>query len=152
MELKNALGPTRKEQVAEMMKPGPEGPIFMVNLLKFKPQAAYEDGRSTELTGREAYGIYAEGVFKLLEKFNGRLVFAADTTFLPVGEIDELWDEVAVVMYKSRSDLVEMSMSSEWQDLAVHRTAGLEGQLNIETVSPKEGSGAALMKALVEGA
>ena len=29
-----------------------------------------------------------------------------------------------------------MSMSPEWQAAAVHRTAGLKGQLNVETVIP----------------
>lgn len=29
----------------------------MVNLLKFKTQAEYEDGRFTDLTGLEAYGL-----------------------------------------------------------------------------------------------
>lgn len=38
-------------------------------------------------------------------------------------------------MYPSRVELWEMSASSEWQALSVHRTAGLAGQLNIETVS-----------------
>ena len=86
----------------------------------------------------------------MLDKFKGRLVFAGDTNFLPVGEIDDLWDEIAIVMYASRSDLVRMSMSPEWQDLSVHRTAGLEGQLNIETVPPANGSGAAFMSGLIE--
>ena len=30
----------------------------MVNLLKFKPLADYDDVRSNELTGREAYEVY----------------------------------------------------------------------------------------------
>ena len=29
-----------------------------------------------------------------------------------------------------------MSMSEEWREIAVHRSAGLAGQLNIETVLP----------------
>jgi hypothetical protein len=34
------------------------------------------------------------------------------------------------------ADLVRMSMSKESQEISVHRTAGLAGQLNIETVAP----------------
>jgi hypothetical protein len=30
--------------------------------------------------------------------------------------------------------MVEMSTSKEWREIAVHREAGLKGQLNIETV------------------
>jgi uncharacterized protein (DUF1330 family) len=36
-------------------------------------------------------------------------------------------------MYPSRKAMMEMVMSPEYQAIAVHRTAGLEGQLNIET-------------------
>jgi hypothetical protein len=35
-----------------------EGTVCMVNLLKFKEQAEYADGREASLTGREAYNLY----------------------------------------------------------------------------------------------
>ena len=37
-----------------------------------------------------------------------------------------------------RGDMVRMSMSDEWREIAVHRSAGLDGQLNIETVLSTE--------------
>ncbi|MFT3726439.1 MAG: DUF1330 domain-containing protein [Terricaulis sp.] len=136
MQITNEVFPTRPEQVAELMKPGPAGPIFMVNLLKFKERAAYDDGRETNLSGRDAYMIYGRAVSELLPKFGGRAIFAADVTFLSLGQADELWDEVAIAMYPQRADMVRMSMSAEWQAITVHRSAGLKGQLNIETVAP----------------
>jgi hypothetical protein len=42
---------------------------------------------------------------------------------------------VAIARYPSRAALFEMSTSDEWRSLAVHRAAGLAGQLNIETVA-----------------
>ena len=36
------------------------GPVCRVNLLKFNAQAEYEDGRSTDLTGIDAYRLYGE--------------------------------------------------------------------------------------------
>jgi hypothetical protein len=39
MEVTNEVLPTSAERIDEMMLPGPEGPIFMVNLLKFKERA-----------------------------------------------------------------------------------------------------------------
>ncbi|MCP3992551.1 MAG: DUF1330 domain-containing protein [Actinomycetia bacterium] len=118
-----------------MMQPGPEGPIYMVNLLKFKDTAEYEDGRQTDLTGYEAYQIYGQGVSELLATFGGELTFAADVTFLALGQVEELWDEVAIARYPNRGAILAMSSSDEWRELAVHRTAGLAGQLNIETVA-----------------
>lgn len=134
MQVVNEVFPSSAERLAALMQSGPPGPIFMVNLLKFKVQASYEDGRETTLTGREAYMIYGRAVTELLPKFGGRGVFAADVSFLAIGQVEELWDEVAIAMYPDRAALVRMSMSEEWRAIAVHRSAGLAGQLNIETV------------------
>ena len=41
MEVVNEVMPTRRERIDEMMQPGPDGPIYMVNLLKFKDKAEY---------------------------------------------------------------------------------------------------------------
>jgi hypothetical protein len=136
MQFENQVTPTDPEHIQKLMEKGPDGPIFMVNLLKFKDKAEYADGRETDLTGREAYMLYGEAVAKILAQFNGQLVFAANVTFLSLGKIDELWDEVAIAMYGERADMVRMSMSPEWQEASVHRTAGLKGQLNIESVLP----------------
>lgn len=135
MEVVNEVMPTSRERIEEMMQPGPDGPIYMVNLLKFKDVAEYEDGRQTDLTGYEAYQIYGRGVAQLLPTYGGEVVFAADVTFLALGQVQELWDEVAIAKYPNRAALFEMSTSDEWRELAVHRTAGLAGQLNIETVA-----------------
>ena len=61
MEVKNSVGPNA-EQIAGFMEPGPSGPIYMVNLLKFKQRAEYADGRETDLTGaRGLPGLHRRG-------------------------------------------------------------------------------------------
>ncbi len=50
-----------------------------------------------------------------------------------LGQADDMWDQVAVVEYPKRAALVAMSTSDAYAEIAVHRTAGLAGQLNIET-------------------
>ncbi len=141
MKVENEVMPSDPERIKEMTAEGPEGPIYMINLLKFKEKAEYEDGRETNLTGYEAYQIYAKAVGKLLAEFGGKGIFAGDVTFLPLGQVEELWDEVAIAMYPKRADLFRMSTSPEWREIAVHRTAGLAGQLNIETVAQAEAFG-----------
>lgn len=136
MDVRNEVFPSDPARMTQMLEKGPDGPIFMVNLLKFKEKAEYDDGRETDLSGRDAYMIYGRAVADILPKFGGRAVFAADVTFLALGEVEELWDEVAIAMYPTRADMVRMSLSEEWGEAAVHRSAGLKGQLNIETVLP----------------
>jgi uncharacterized protein (DUF1330 family) len=134
MQVENEVFPKDPERIRQMMEPGPSKPIYMVNLLKFKEKAEYKDCRETNLSGRDAYMIYGRAVAELLPKFGGHAVFAADVTFLTLGQVEELWDEVAIASYPNRRAMVEMSMSKEWREIAVHRDAGLKGQLNIETV------------------
>ena len=137
MEVINEVLPTSRERIEEMMEPGPEGPIFMVNLLKFKEHAEYHPGRETALTGYQAYQIYGRGVAQLLPRYGGEVFFMGDVTMLSLGQVEDLWDEVAIAKYPNRAALFEMSTSEEWQALAEHRAAGLAGQLNIETVDPR---------------
>ncbi len=132
MEVKNSVRPN-DEQIAGFLEPGPEGPIYMVNLLKFKDKAEYEDGRETDLSGEEAYAIYGAAVSKLLTEFGGAAMFSASVERLMLGEVEELWDKVAIAMYPSRAAMMDMVRSEKMQEISVHRSAGLAGQLNIES-------------------
>ena len=132
MKVVNKVYPD-KEQIKGFMEPMSEGPICMVNLLKFKDKAAYEDGRDTDLTGREAYALYEEGVKKLLQEIGGGIGFEGDVARLALGEVEELWDVVALAVWPSRGAMFEVMQSPEMQAISVHRSAGLAGQLNIET-------------------
>jgi uncharacterized protein (DUF1330 family) len=134
MEVKNRVVPN-EAQMQGFMEPGPEGPIYMVNLLRFKPMAEYEDGRDTALTGRQAYELYGAGVSELIKEHGGSVTFAANVSLLMLGEVEDMWDEVAIAMYPSRQAMLEMMMSPAMQEIGQHRAAGLEGQLNIETTA-----------------
>jgi len=132
MEYHNALEPN-EEQMAGFLAPGDDQPIYMLNLLKYKDKAEYADGRDTELSGRDAYQIYGVGVIDRLTAVKGGIIFSGTVSRLMLGEVEELWDDVAIAMYPSRAAMLEMISSPEYQDIAVHREAGLAGQLNIET-------------------
>lgn len=136
MQVINEVLPSDPKQMEAAAQEGPEGPVFMINLLKFKDKAKYADGRETELTGREAYNLYGAGVAGLLPEYGARFFFMSDLTYVALGQVEELWDELAIAVYPNRNALFRMSQSQEWQDLAVHRAAGLEGQLNLESVMP----------------
>ncbi|MBT5557078.1 MAG: DUF1330 domain-containing protein [Halieaceae bacterium] len=137
MNVENSVIPTQA-QMAEFLMPGPDGSIFMVNLLKFKDEATYEDNRQTTLTGKEAYAIYSAGVINTLAQVGGKVVFSGDVSRLMLGEVEELWDSVAIAQYPSRASMLEMMQLKEYREIAVHRSAGLAGQLNIETTDTRD--------------
>ena len=135
MEVKNAVMPN-EDQIKEFSEQVEDKPIYMVNLLKFKEKANYPDKRETDLTGEEAYAIYAEEVAGHLEKVGGKPLFGGKVERLMLGEVEDLWDKVAIAMYPSRKAMFQMINDPDYIVSAQHRVAGLEGQLNIETSLP----------------
>ena len=134
MEVKNAVMPN-DQQMTGFLEEGKDQPIYMVNLLKFKGKAVYPDKRETDLTGEEAYAIYSQEVIKHLEKVGGKPIFGGKGARLMLGEVEDLWDVVAIAMYPNRKAMLDMISDPEYIKSAQHRAAGLEGQLNIETNS-----------------
>jgi len=127
---KNALRPN-PIQFAEFAL-GDDDPILMVNLLKFKDKAEYEDGRATNLTGREAYEIYVTETREHLANVGAELILGGEVNGLLLGEVEELWDAFGVARYPSRKAMIAMARNPAYIESEKHRAAGLEGQLNIE--------------------
>ncbi|GAK86356.1 hypothetical protein JCM19238_3946 [Vibrio ponticus] len=135
MEVINQLHPTELQM--DRLQTEPEsGPIHLLNLFKFREKAEYADGRKTNLTGRDAYDLYGHPMLKVLKKYGAEVVFYSEVSGLIIGQIDELWDSFVIVRYPSRQALLDMTSSEEFNQLKVHREAGLAGQLNIETKVP----------------
>ena len=132
MKVENRLSPN-KEQMKGFLEGDDATPIYMVNLLKFKEKAAYEDGRETSLTGAEAYAIYGAEVQAHLAKVGGKGIFSGKVSRLMLGEVEDLWDMVAIATYPSKKAMLTMITDPDYMESAKHRSAGLEGQLNIET-------------------
>lgn len=132
MQYSHALMP-EPEQAKAFFLGEQNGPMVMVNLLKFKDKAEYPDGSNPDMTGRAAYAIYGAAVMKCLEMVGGKGLFSADVTGLMLGEVEELWDMVALAYYPSPQAMMAMVGLPEYQGIEVHRFAGLKGQLNIRT-------------------
>ena len=133
MKVKNKILPN-DEQISGFLENPDLGPISMVNLLKFKKKAKYEDGRDTNLTGKEAYQLYSSEVINFVKKYGGEFLFAGSVSRLMLGEVEDMWDAVAIAKYPNRKAMMDMTMDPGYQKIHVHRDAGLEGQLNIETI------------------
>lgn len=133
MQVTNAQGPTPAQQLAAFQRDDGQ-PIYMLNLLKFRDRAVYPDGRDTALSGAQAYALYGRAVSKMIAEAGGKLVFSAQVRGLLIGEVEGPWDSVAVMMYPSFKAMAEILSSPGYAEIHVHRDAGLEGQVLIETV------------------
>ena len=132
MNITNLVHPS-PEQAKAFFSGVEDGPMCMVNLLKFKDKATYADGSEPELSGRDAYLRYGAGVQACLAAVGGAARFTGFVTDLMLGEVEELWDMVAIAEYPSRAAMLQMVQSPEYQAITKHRDAGLAGQLNIRT-------------------
>ena len=132
MKVTNAVLP-QPEQAMAFFGGQEDGPFVMVNLLKFKPKAEYADGSDAHLSGAEAYWRYGEEVRKLVEALGGRVRYSGQVTGLLLGEVEELWDVVALAEYPTLAAFRQMALSPEMHAIEHHRKAGLAGQLNIRT-------------------
>ena len=135
MKYENAVTPS-DAQMKGFFENDHGKPISMVNLLKFKDKAEYPEDHElhgTDMTGAEAYAIYGAAVTKIVEGLGGEMRFFGHVQRLMLGEVEELWDQVALAKYPSRQAMVDMMMSEEYNAIHMHRDAGLAGQLNIET-------------------
>ena len=124
------IDPTR-EVFAQFRANDRPGPIHMLNLVRLRAQAVYPDGRPTDLTGRQAYDLYAAAMQKVVEKNGGRLLFGGDVASLVIGQVGDLWDTCVLVEYPSAAAFAAIVTSPEVTEIGVHRAAGLEGQLLI---------------------
>ena len=91
------IEPSPKQQQEFMQLPDTK-PLFMVNLLKFKP-----DG------GEAAYVHYAQEVAPLLEKVGATMVWAGKPMGVLIGPEDEaLWDLMLIVKYPNKMALAQL--------------------------------------------
>ncbi len=132
MKVTNMVHPNA-EQAAAFFGGEEDASFVMVNLLKFKPKAEYPDGSDAHLSGAEAYLRYGKAVRAHIEAVGGRAGYAGPVTGLLLGEVEELWDMVALAEYPSRAAMLAMIQNPDYQEIAKHRAAGLAGQLNIRT-------------------
>ncbi len=133
MKVENAVYP-KGEQITETVTKGVNTPIVMLNLLKFKPKAEYKDGRATTDDGRTAYNRYGADMLRHVQENGGRVLFMGEAKSLVIGEVEEMWDVVALVEYPSSEAFVKIATSPEVAKFGVHREAGLAGQLLIQTI------------------
>jgi len=102
--------------------PDEDGPVWMVNLMKYREKADYADGRSADITGREADDLYAP--FGPLKAIGAEIVFVAEVDSQFLNDTPK-WDRVAIVKYPTRRSFIEMQTRKDFQELHHHKEAGM---------------------------
>lgn len=128
--VKGARGIVPKEaQLEDFKERGPDGPIVMVNLLKFRPKAAYSPDRTEAmegLSGRDAYMRYGLVAQRCVAEAGGGIVWSGTQKLVFIGDAGDDWDQVICVRYPSRAAFLAMIGRADYQRASYHRDAGLE--------------------------
>ena len=99
-----------------------EGPVCMVNLVKFREKSLDGDG-----SGRDAYLRYGAVVRHILKTLGAVIVWVGSVDHLALAEGGDVdWDVVQLVYYPSRDAFIDMVTNAEYLEANKHRTNGTE--------------------------
>jgi uncharacterized protein (DUF1330 family) len=102
------------------------GPVVMINLLRYRPQAAYPPGfAANPCSGREAYQRYGAVASVKVAEAGGKILWMASVKMPVIAPEGEEWDDAILVQYPSRAAFLEMVARADYQAAAPHRTAAL---------------------------
>jgi hypothetical protein len=118
------------------MKPEDDGPVFMVNYMKYKETADYGEGENPGISGREADDKYAP--VDVLGRIGAYVAFHGDIVDQS-GSTTPLWDRIGVVCYPTRRAFIEMQNRPDFQEKHVHKNAGMDQTFVIGSL-PREGT------------
>ena len=111
------------EQLQRMVDEPTAGPFYMFNLIRYRDEAVYADGRATDLTGREANELY--NPIEFLSAIGARPVFSTGVDQQIDGD-EPLWDDVGIVEYPCPVAFFAMVTDPGFQERAVNKDAGVE--------------------------
>lgn len=113
-----------KKQFREIMEHPGDGPVWMLNLIRLRKKADYEDGAKS--TGAEAYAEYGRASEAFFKGVGGKIVWAGKPQAVLIGPDDERWDMAFIAEYPSAAAFIEMVKNPGYQAVVHHRQAAVK--------------------------
>ena len=127
-----SIEPTRA-QLEALAASTDDGPVVMINLLRFKDRADGIDA-ADGIRGAEAYARYGAAARPFLEGAGGSLLMATAASESVIGPEEGEWDMVLAVQYPSRAAFLGMISNPAYLEIHAHRAAALADSRLIATV------------------
>lgn len=127
----------QKEQYRAFMTLADEGPIWMLNLIRLRKNARYEDGRAA--TGKEAYAAYARESEPFFKEVGGKIVWSGAPQAVLIGPKKERWDLAFVAEYPAAAAFADMIKNEGYQAIVHHRQAAVKTSRLIRIKPGKDG-------------
>lgn len=114
----STIEPTQEQ--LETIAARPDGPVVMVNLLRYKRDA---DGNKV---GADSYMKYTEAVTPMVIALGGKPIWAGRPDSIVIADHGHQWDAVILVEYPSPQAFLQMISSPEYLEIHHLRAEGLE--------------------------
>ncbi|MBC2776576.1 DUF1330 domain-containing protein [Parasphingopyxis marina] len=109
---------------------GIEGPVTMLNLLRFRETADYSAdpdlAPDTPISGAEAYELYIAHTLPHLAASGGEMLFMGDGGPWLIGPVSERWDAAMLIRQASVDAFMGWAKNEAYLYGLGHRTAGIE--------------------------
>lgn len=98
-----------KSQFQKLLKLSDQGPLKMLNLLKFKSFVA-----GTDKSGAAVYQEYMKAAQPYFAAANAKVIFYGTAQLTLIGPEQKEWDKVLIVEYASKEDFLNMVMNPDY--------------------------------------
>mgnify|MGYP001553567532 FL=1 len=114
-------------------------PVMMLNLIRLRDRAVYEDDR--DATGAAAYAAYGRDSAPVFQRVGGVIVWRGRPENVLIGPSDEHWDIAFIARYPSAAAFLEMVTDPDYRVAVKHRQAAVLDSRLIRTAEVDAGSG-----------
>lgn len=112
-----------REQFEAFKKLPRDAPVMMLNLLRFRDKAVYEDGR--DVTGADAYAAYGEASGPIFARVGGEIIWRGRPENTLIGPRDEHWDLAFIARYPTAGAFLAMVTDPDYRIAVKHRQAAV---------------------------
>ena len=104
-----------------------DGEIHMLNLVRFRAQAAYPEGHAQAgISGAEAYAQYGRASGPIFARVGGSILWRGTQDTMLIGPASEVWDALFIARYPTAAAFLEMVTDADYQRAVIHRQAAVE--------------------------
>ena len=113
----NNIKPTR-EQMRAFLETEMQGPVHMLNLLRFTRSEGSGGGKSQ-------YNDYGSAVITMIEERGGKVVWAGKPFMTLIGDEHDDWDMAVIIEYPSKEAFIEMTSNPDYARISGDRSGSL---------------------------
>lgn len=106
-----------------------QGPVVMLNMLRFKEEADYSNlahlAPNSTISGQAAYDKYMECTMPFLKDAGSEILFYGESNSFLIGPTEEKWDRILLVKHAGVAEFMKFAQKEGYLKIAGHRTAAL---------------------------